>query len=211
MICWSGDPSKHAQYVAEAVEVLTPHKDEFDGIISAGLSGLLVAAPVSIALEKTLGIVRRKGDGKHEGQHTNLGTITRALFIDDHFGSGNTFRACRDALKRNSEYPGEAEVARYEELHGTQWCRRNFPEWYVSSPGYKVIVAVYCYNKSYSARRYAAQYVLPDSEEGSYIQNCYGLWTTEEYKALTKKSPKKKAERPLRAKNGRFARKVVTA
>lgn len=101
MICWD-NPKRLNEIVDIAEKNLTPHKDEFDGIIAAGLSGLIVAANIAVRLDKPLGIVRYAGD-KHAGAHVFLNVESigkRLLFVDDHISSGRTVNECHLALRK---------------------------------------------------------------------------------------------------------------
>lgn len=207
MICWAGDDARYQKFIQTAIDELKPHASEFDGIVSAGLSGLLVAAPVAFALKVPLGVVRRKCDGKHGGQHTNLNLIKRALFIDDHFGGGNTFRACREAL---AAYTVRAQIALsdlqwYERKYGKAYCKKNWPGMYEKKD--HEIVAIYMYNKG---KRIYDGYHHVTSPSMERIQGYYTLWPTDVYEKLHdpgKSEVKKAVKKVARDAYGRFAPK----
>lgn len=220
MICWDGYDEKYQKFVQTAIDELKPHVNEFDGIVSAGLSGLLVAAPVAFALKVPLGVIRRQCDGKHGGLHANLKLIKRALFIDDHFGGGNTFRACREGLVA---YASRAQMSLhdlrlYEREYGKAYCEKNWPGMYEKKDDHE-IVAIYMYNKG---QRMYDGYHHVTSPSMEQIQRSYALWPTDVYEKLhdpSKSKVKKVVKKVARDSYGRFAptnatfksgRKVVT-
>jgi adenine/guanine phosphoribosyltransferase-like PRPP-binding protein len=81
--------------VRQTVDVLAPHAGEFDSIAVQGTSGLVIGAPVALAMHKPLVIVREEEDmrcvhsvdvenGDNAGQ--------RVLFLDDQVSTGRTRR-----------------------------------------------------------------------------------------------------------------------
>lgn len=103
--------------VARAVEDLRPHANEFDSITTCGTSGLVVAAPVALALGKELVIVRKEtelaGPLCHHAHavenHQNAGR--RTLFLDDEVQRGRTISHVAEQLAEHTR----AEItARYE-------------------------------------------------------------------------------------------------
>ena len=104
--------------VRKTVSALDPHCGEFDSIVTEGISGLTVAAPVALVLRKPLVIVRKTTTGlcwhasevegsKHAGR--------RALFIDDHVDFGRTLRHVRDQLARHAPSCRIAGIYTYQD------------------------------------------------------------------------------------------------
>ena len=137
MICWGGNTELFQKLYNETVGVLEPIKDEFDSIVASGMSGLLMAAPVSLKLGKQLIVIRREGD-KHAGAHLGIeNSGSRVLFLDDHVSRGRTFNECRQAIINYHEQytPGafkygqmsSGDKAWYIREYGEAACKRRWP------------------------------------------------------------------------------------
>jgi adenine/guanine phosphoribosyltransferase-like PRPP-binding protein len=83
-----------AETVEDAYKILAPLQDQFDCIVTSGMSGVVVSAPLALRLRKPLVIVRKTEDKSH--QPTTKGMInrrdlkSRCLFVDDFTCEGNT-------------------------------------------------------------------------------------------------------------------------
>jgi adenine/guanine phosphoribosyltransferase-like PRPP-binding protein len=101
--------------VSRAVRDLAPHRNEFDSIVTSGVSGLMVAAPVAVMLDKPLVIVREEDGGpKCWHAQTVEGAADagrRTLFLDDEVQRGRTLSYVKEELAR---YTRAEVVARYE-------------------------------------------------------------------------------------------------
>jgi adenine/guanine phosphoribosyltransferase-like PRPP-binding protein len=90
--------------VADALKALQPHKDEFDTLVCQGMSGVVVATPLSLMLGKKLSIVRKSGEYSHQrgGNHVigreALKGQARVLFVDDFISMGGTRRRVQEAV-----------------------------------------------------------------------------------------------------------------
>lgn len=91
--------------VRQTVDALAPHADEFDSIAVQGTSGLVIGAPVALAMRKPLVIVRE--DTELQCYHSqdvenarNAGE--RVLFLDDQISSGATLADVRRKLSYNT-------------------------------------------------------------------------------------------------------------
>jgi adenine/guanine phosphoribosyltransferase-like PRPP-binding protein len=76
---------------------LWKHRNEFDSIVCIGMSGVVVATPVALKLNKPVVILRKPEDDSHQGLSKG-GIInsdalgSRALLVDDFSSSGDTER-----------------------------------------------------------------------------------------------------------------------
>lgn len=92
--------------VDRTVEALQPFSGHFDAIICTGMSGTLVAAPVSLRLGKVLAVVRKEESGKDRTHdfETILGRMDihgkRVLFLDDFVSGGYTRSRCFRAVAK---------------------------------------------------------------------------------------------------------------
>lgn len=196
--------------VKEIADDLKQYEDAFDGIIASGLSGLMIAAPVSLKLGKTLGVVRHTDEKRHPNDHAGLHLITKALFLDDFITGGRTFRQCHTALARvrdpNDTRPNPHDLAYYIRQYGEEHCRQRWPMWFEE---YKTperhIVAIYMYSRN----RWDTRYVHVTSNAAALWQSSCKLWPADEFAALhAGKTPEKKAvSEPVRDAQGRFAPK----
>lgn len=87
--------------IHRAVATLTPLYGTFDGLVAQGLSGVIPAVPVSLALHVDLVIVRKPDDSAHETRHINLDRVlpgTRWIFLDDFISGGATRKRCQQAI-----------------------------------------------------------------------------------------------------------------
>lgn len=67
--------------------------DSYDSIVVTGISGVMVGAPVSLALRKPLVVVRKETDDSHHGAGIVEGYAAigdRYLFLDDFISTGKT-------------------------------------------------------------------------------------------------------------------------
>jgi adenine/guanine phosphoribosyltransferase-like PRPP-binding protein len=88
--------------VAQTVMDLRLHADEFDFIAVRGSSGMLVGAPVSLALDKPLVVVRKPDEKSHQrsGDVINWHRAHgRFIFLDDMVASGRTREEVLKGLK----------------------------------------------------------------------------------------------------------------
>ena len=94
--------------VDAAVETLQRNRDDFDGIIVRGLSGVTLGVPVALALRVPIVIVRSQpSDVAHSTAPVgakHLKTTQRWLFLDDFVSMGVTREACGDVVR---EHGGE--------------------------------------------------------------------------------------------------------
>ena len=102
------DLSDLPEAVNQSIARLAPHKHQFDSIVVQGMSGVIVGAPVALALHKQLVVVR-----KPEDQHHNMDYVINAhragrryLFLDDFIATGTTYGRVHDQLRGISEYAG---------------------------------------------------------------------------------------------------------
>lgn len=83
-----------AATVKDAIAHIRPYLGEFDSIACLGISGVVVAVPVALALDVPVCIVRKPGDGCHSisdklwVNRKRLGA--RVLWIDDRIATGTT-------------------------------------------------------------------------------------------------------------------------
>lgn len=106
--------------VKNAIDDLTPHASEFDSVAAQGASGLIIASPVAIALEKPLVIARSDAD-MNRRHCVHISTVenaahagARALFIDDYVGEGKVWR---DVTRKIRRYTGATVTAAYQCLY----------------------------------------------------------------------------------------------
>jgi adenine/guanine phosphoribosyltransferase-like PRPP-binding protein len=92
--------------VDQAVDAVKPYAADFDSIVTEGLSGMVVAIPVALALDKPVVIVR-KDDPRDRCFHTRQvegarDAGTRTLFIDDHVDLGRTLGHVQEELAKHA-------------------------------------------------------------------------------------------------------------
>src|SRR5689334_17760573 len=89
-----------AATVRQATEALKPFKARFDCIVATGMSGALVASPVSIRLHRPLVILRKPSDDCHDGSDiiNPEGIGPRWLFLDDFMSLGTTWKRVRERM-----------------------------------------------------------------------------------------------------------------
>jgi adenine/guanine phosphoribosyltransferase-like PRPP-binding protein len=102
------DLSDLGRSVQEATDTLQPHISEFDSIAVTGVSGILVGAPVALALGKPIVIVRKPYDDHHNSESVvnQHRAGKRYLFLDDFIGLGRTRERVIEALHDKSKYAG---------------------------------------------------------------------------------------------------------
>ena len=91
--------------VLQAMDTLEPRLDEFDSIVTEGISGLTIAAPVAVLLNKPLVIVRKSMRDAcwHVSEVENARNAgRRCLFFDDHIDLGRTFRHVTVKLREHA-------------------------------------------------------------------------------------------------------------
>lgn len=87
--------------VYRATQALTPLYGKYDGLVAQGMSGVIPAVPVSLALHVDLVVVRKHTDRCHETRHINLDLVTpgsRWIFIDDFISMGTTRTRVQQAI-----------------------------------------------------------------------------------------------------------------
>ena len=88
------DPTKFRGHVEDLVDLLLNSDVKFDAIACRGVSGLIVAAPVSFILDKPLVVVRKFLEGSHSNMMVEgyLEKNLRYIIVDDFMKTGNTIR-----------------------------------------------------------------------------------------------------------------------
>jgi adenine/guanine phosphoribosyltransferase-like PRPP-binding protein len=84
--------------VTTARKIIRSHNLKFDAIAFTGNSGALVAAPLAIALDKKLILIRKRKDMSH-GEFIEGNTNSRYIILDDFIASGCTMSAIIRALR----------------------------------------------------------------------------------------------------------------
>ena len=106
--------------VARAVADLKPHRKQFDTIVATGMSGVTVAVPVALALNKPVAILRKQGDDTHAWDRwigrEDIGE--RVLWIDDFVSSGSTRKRVANEI---AELHGGANEIVGEYMYGGEW------------------------------------------------------------------------------------------
>jgi len=86
------------------VKRLEPQKNDFDSIVCMGMSGVIVAIPVALALDKPFVIVRKEGESYHHDEADDRGIVNkkrigrRTLFLDDFSSAGITYNTVGKAV-----------------------------------------------------------------------------------------------------------------
>ncbi len=92
-----------AEDVQDAISTLISRiPSEYDGIVVQGMSGVIPAVPVSLALRVPLVIVRKPSDDSHLSDHINFDLVkpgSRWVFLDDFISMGTTRLRVQKALK----------------------------------------------------------------------------------------------------------------
>lgn len=99
-----------AETVKRTTSKIKRRRQRYDGIVVRGLSGALVGAPVALALDMPLIVVRKEGGRNHRGgkQLRDDGELVmgkpgeRLLFLDDFISLGSTLGAVRQAMPPES-------------------------------------------------------------------------------------------------------------
>ncbi len=106
-----GDLSDLEEVVTRAIRSLKTRTHEWHSIAVTGISGLLVGAPVALALGKPLVVLRKPNEETHSYRKIlNIQNAGRdALFLDDLMDSGETLFSVEERLREQ----GVAVVARY--------------------------------------------------------------------------------------------------
>lgn len=108
--------------VAEATSDLLDVARDFDTIVVTGISGLVVGAPVALALNKPLAILRKQTEDCHEtpGSVVNERRMgTRLLFLDDFVAGGDTLMAVENAVRKVNETRTKYRTAYPEATNAT--------------------------------------------------------------------------------------------
>jgi hypothetical protein len=86
--------------VAETVNTLRNHQSKFDFIVVTGVSGILVGAPVAVALDIPIVVVRKPDDRAHDEQDVvNYAHAEgRWIFLDDFRQSGRTIKRVQERM-----------------------------------------------------------------------------------------------------------------
>ena len=96
--------------VAQTVYDLSKHISKFDFIVVTGVSGTIVGAPVAVALEIPLVVVRKPTDDTHDNQDVvnYANAVGRWIFVDDFVATGYTIKRVTqrmsETLKAGSRY-----------------------------------------------------------------------------------------------------------
>ncbi len=90
------------EVVNETILKMKRRIDEFDSIVVRGVSGVVVGAPVAIALHKPLVVIRKPDEQSHDGasvviNRRNLGRWS--VFLDDFRSTGDTEYVVRKAIE----------------------------------------------------------------------------------------------------------------
>lgn len=98
------EPGNLARIIAAAAPRVLEHQKRysFDAIVCRGVSGLLYAAPLSVATGIPLTVVRKTNQELSHSEFDVEGLVgpdMRYAFVDDFIVWGNTFNKCRDAVK----------------------------------------------------------------------------------------------------------------
>ncbi len=103
---------------------------EFEAIVCCGLSGLLVAPGVALAMGKRIGIVRKAKDRDNHSEfrvETSMIKNDRWVFLDDIICTGSTLRYVREAME---DMGFEAEVSTYLYQEGrVRDTRAGYGDW----------------------------------------------------------------------------------
>lgn len=92
-----------AQEIERTVAGLRGYREGFDGLVVQGLSGIIPAVPVSLALNVPLFIVRKESDDCHAyTRYINADKVkpgSRWVFLDDFISTGSTLRRVLGAVR----------------------------------------------------------------------------------------------------------------
>jgi adenine/guanine phosphoribosyltransferase-like PRPP-binding protein len=94
----TGDFRDLKETAAMAAQDIQPYGDMYDALVCTGISGLAIAAPLSIVLDKPLAVVRKPGVNAHSGRNPGMQAGFRYLFIDDMVDTGATYERVLDAI-----------------------------------------------------------------------------------------------------------------
>jgi len=125
-------PAEHRQTVKRITKAFTKHLDRFDYIAVRGISGLMVGAPVSLAINKPLVVVRKPDEKCHStfkdainGYAMNMRDVRkrRCVFLDDFRETGNTERAVVESVSGYGGYLVATYL--YQQTYGSRagWHR----------------------------------------------------------------------------------------
>lgn len=129
-----------ADTVSDAVKTLAAHREEFDGIVVTGISGLVVGAPVAVQLEKPLLVLRKPGDDSHDGDDrfvnaADVGPGSRLLFMDDFVtAAGTTLARVRCKVSSIGSAVGAIYTYR-DDAYETMTARADRGRWEATTDG----------------------------------------------------------------------------
>lgn len=99
--------------VDRVVAALTPWKDEFDCIAFRGMSGTLVASPVTYLMDK-YPLMVRKADGNHSSRVVEgPDNLSRYVIVDDFICSGNTIAVIENMVKEHNQQANCVAICLY--------------------------------------------------------------------------------------------------
>lgn len=112
--------------VERTVKALSEHLDKFDFIAVRGCSGMLVGAPVSLAIGKPLVVARKPTEDSHSWSGKLINDAHahgRYIFLDDFISSGATERAVIQAIEeaRKNDWQKCEYVGSYEYCSGWEY------------------------------------------------------------------------------------------
>lgn len=137
-----------ALVVSEAVKLLRPKRDSFDGIAVRGASGLLVGPTVALRLHKQLIIVRKMGENHHSQSSVEGVYCPKYIILDDMIETGETLKTIRDTVEnytwgyqkmvpyRPIQSPQLTGVYLYDHLDSYRTPKgtlNNFEGWFLSN------------------------------------------------------------------------------
>lgn len=95
------------QTVTATVKGLKPHSDKFDFIVVTGVSGIIVGAPVAVALDVPLVVIRKTTEKCHDEQDVVNYAMAKGrwLFLDDFISLGTTIEHVQDRMSKPLKKP----------------------------------------------------------------------------------------------------------
>lgn len=91
---------KLRETLSKCVSVLRQRRMDFDAIAFRGHSGALIAAPLALALDKTMLMVRKPGVNAHSYRLVEGDMAAKTyIIVDDTVSSGATVHAITDAIE----------------------------------------------------------------------------------------------------------------
>jgi len=119
--------------VRELKQSKAPNPNHFDFIAVRGMSGVLVGAPVAIALRKKLIVVRKPGENSHgykllgagQGEIGNLHYKQRFIFLDDFISTGATKEYVLDEIPKRCQHVGDYLYEPTDKQQRLRWNNEN--------------------------------------------------------------------------------------